>query len=87
MLDDVLDTVGGTPGRLAGIALAVGAGVLLGRGLRPVVKGAIRGYLSVSDRAREMAAEAGESLQDLYAEAKSEYESEVTISQPAEGGR
>jgi hypothetical protein len=72
MLDDLFDAVGGTPGRILGLGLALGAGVVLGRGLRPVAKGAIRGYLSVQERLREVTAEAGESLQDLYAETKAE---------------
>ncbi|MDA8218652.1 MAG: DUF5132 domain-containing protein [Dehalococcoidales bacterium] len=78
MLDDILDSVGGTTGRIIGVALAVGAGVLLGRGLRPTAKGVIRGYLSVAERVKEATAEAGESLQDLYAEAKAEYDQEAT---------
>src|SRR5215211_635408 len=62
--------------------LGVGLGVLflgpvlvpaLGRGLRPVAKGAIKGYLALTERSREMFAETGERLQDLYAEAQSEY--------------
>ncbi len=77
MLDDLLDTIGGTPGRLLGIGLALGAGVLIGRGMRPVAKGAIRGYLSIADRLKEYSAEAGESLQDLYHEAKAERDEAV----------
>jgi hypothetical protein len=61
--------------------LGVGLGALflapvlvpaVGRGLRPVVKGAIKGYLTVADRSRELLAEAGERMQDLYAEAQAE---------------
>lgn len=80
MLDDLLDSFGGTPGRIVGIGLALGAGILIGRGMRPVAKGAIKGYLSLADRMREVGAEAGESLQDLYHEAKAERD------QAAEGG-
>ena len=78
MFDDVLDAVGGTAGRIAGLGLALGAGVLIGRGMRPVAKTAIRSFLAASDRVREYAAEAGESLEDLYHEAKSERESTAT---------
>jgi len=74
MLDDLLDTIGGTPGRIVGIGLALGAGILIGRGIRPVAKGAIKGYLSLAERVKELGAEAGESLQDLYHEAKAERE-------------
>ncbi len=86
MLDDLLDTIGGTPGRILGIGLALGAGVLIGRGMRPVAKGAIRGYMSVADRLKAYTAEAGESLQDLYHEAKSERDQAVgEAAQPGEG--
>ncbi len=74
MLDDLLDSVGGTPGRLLGIGLALGAGVLIGRGMRPVAKGAIRGYISLADRFKEYTAEARESLEDIYHEARAERE-------------
>ena len=74
MFDDLLEAVGGTTGRVVGLALALGAGVLIGRGMRPVAKGAIRGFMAASDRVREAAATAGESLEDLYHEAKAERE-------------
>ena len=77
MLDELLDTVAGTPGRILGVALALGAGVMIGRGMRPVAKGAIKGYMSLADRLKEYTAEAGESLQDLYHEAKSERDQAV----------
>jgi hypothetical protein len=77
MLDDLLESVGGTPGRILGIGLALGAGVLIGRGMRPVAKSAIRGYMSVADRVKGYTAEASESLQDLYHEAKAERESGI----------
>lgn len=75
MFDDLLESVGGTPGRILGIGLALGLGIAIGRGIRPVAKGALRGYMSVADRVKEAAAEASEGLQDLYHEAKSEHES------------
>jgi hypothetical protein len=72
VFDELFDAVGGTAGRVVGLGLALGAGMLIGRGMRPVAKTAIRGFLAASDRVREYAAEAGESLEDLYHEAKSE---------------
>ncbi len=77
MFDDLFEAVGGSAGRIVGLGLALGAGVLIGRGMRPVAKTAIRGFLAASDRVREYAAEAGESLEDLYHEAKSEREETV----------
>jgi hypothetical protein len=74
MFDDIFDAVGGTPGRVVGLGLALGAGVMLGRGVRPVARAALRGWFNVADRVREYTAEASESMQDLYAEARSEYD-------------
>ncbi len=83
MLDDLLESVGGFPGRVLGIGLALGAGILIGRGMRPVAKGAIKGYLSVADRVREFGAEAGESLEDLYHEARAERSEDLTEEEAA----
>ena len=77
-LDDLAAGVGEAVGGIWGIGLvAVGAVVLAPRA-KPLVKQAIKGYLATTERAREMMAEANEQLQDLYAEAKHEYESELT---------
>jgi hypothetical protein len=74
--EDLLERASGTT------VLGVGLGVLflgpvlvpaLARGLRPIVKGTIKGYLTASERARELFAETGERLQDLYAEAQAEH--------------
>ena len=66
-------------GRLVSGALwGVGAGVVLtllnGRaeGIRPVAKSAVKAYLTVSERVQELTAEARESLEDMYAEARAE---------------
>jgi hypothetical protein len=86
MLDDLLETVGGTPGRILGIGLALGVGVLIGRGMRPVAKGAMKGYMSLADRMKEYTAEARESLEDLYHEAKAEREQAVAPAEEAAQG-
>ncbi len=86
MLDDLLDTIGGTPGRILGIGLALGAGVLIGRGMRPVAKGAVKGYMSLADRMKEYTAEARESLEDLYHEAKAEREQAASSAEEAAQG-
>ena len=57
-----------------GLGLVAGAAIVLGRRGRPLVKGAIVGYLSAQDRIREVAAETVEQLQDLYEEARAEYQ-------------
>jgi hypothetical protein len=41
------------------------------------MKTAIKGYLSATHRVRAAASEASETMQDLYAEAKHEYESQL----------
>lgn len=85
MFDELLDTVGGAPGRLLGLGLALGAGVLIGRGMRPVAKNAIKGYMTVADRVKEYTAETRENLSDLYHEAKVEREQTGEKVEPANG--
>jgi hypothetical protein len=93
-LDDVVDTVvGGTVWGLSAAALA-GTALLLGKGGRPLVKQAVKGYLVASARGRELAAEAverlreltaeaSEQLADIYAEARAELEPLAADSEPA----
>jgi hypothetical protein len=69
-----------------GIAAAVLTPVIApvaGRGLRALIKGGIKGHLLVTDRTRNAVAEAGEKLQDLYAEAKAEVEPLPPAAEPA----
>ncbi|MEJ2070237.1 MAG: DUF5132 domain-containing protein [Syntrophobacterales bacterium] len=65
-----------------GPSLAVGIGVALVAPVilpavasifRPLVKGAVRGGLTVADSVKEFTASAGEQMSDLYAEAKAEH--------------
>jgi uncharacterized protein DUF5132 len=75
--EDITERLEGKGWLGVGIGAVILAPVLipaLGRGLRPVAKGAIKGYLTVAEKARELFAETGEQLQDLVAEAKSEHE-------------
>jgi len=67
--------LGETPLGLGIVAAAVVA-VVGARAAKPLFKRAIVGYLALTERARELVAEAGEQAQDLYAEAKYEYEAE-----------
>ncbi len=62
------------PGMLIGVAAMLAPNVLpkLGRGLRPFVKGAVRAGYALTERAKETMAEAGEQLQDIVAEVRSE---------------
>jgi hypothetical protein len=59
--------------RIAYILAFLGLSVLAAKFWRPVTKGVFRGYFAATDHLREMVAETGESVQDLYAEARSEY--------------
>ncbi|MCA1596181.1 MAG: DUF5132 domain-containing protein [Chloroflexi bacterium] len=63
---------------LGGWALAVGAAVVAGptlaRVARPALKGAIKGYMAMSERVRVAGEETREGLQDVMAEAKAEYQ-------------
>jgi hypothetical protein len=73
-LDDVVEGVlGGTSWGLGVTAVAIGAVVAAPRA-KPLAKGAIKGYLAATQRVREWTAESTERLQDLYAEAKHEFE-------------
>jgi len=66
-------------GAAAGVGFALGVGGTMAGAeqMRPAVKRMMKGYLAAVDRAREMVAEVGETLEDLYAEAKAEYEAEA----------
>jgi predicted metal-dependent phosphoesterase TrpH len=65
-----------------GPSLAVGIGVALVAPVilpavasifRPLVKGAVRGGLTLADSIKEFTASTGEQVSDLYAEAKAEH--------------
>ena len=62
------------PGMLLGVAAVLAPNLLpkFGRALRPLVKGAVRAGYAMVARTRETVAEAGEHLQDIMAEVKSE---------------
>ena len=83
--DLVEGVLGGTSWGLGVVAVAAVA-VVGGTRAKPLAKQAIKGYFAATERAREWVAEAGEQLQDLYAEAKYEYEAELSRSASAEKG-
>ncbi|MGC1955683.1 MAG: DUF5132 domain-containing protein [Gammaproteobacteria bacterium] len=73
-LEDVAEAV--SPNALVAAGVLLLGPILLpvvGRGLRPLAKGAIKGYLTVQDKVREYAAVSTEQLGDLVAEARSEH--------------
>ena len=62
------------PGLLLGAAATMAPNLLpaIGRGLRPVVKGALRAGYSIAEKTRETVAQASEGLQDMVAEVRAE---------------
>lgn len=76
-MDDILEFVGSSAGWIIGIGIAAGAAAGVAGtadGARPLAKRAIKGYLALADRAKVAAAILGEQAQDLYAEARMEYD-------------
>jgi len=71
-VEEFVDSVTGGAVWGIGFAVALGAVRMLGTGLRPVTKGAIRGAIAVGDAVSSVTAEGRETLQDLYHEAKAE---------------
>lgn len=63
------------------VVLAVSAGPKLMKAGRPFVKRVIKGYLAAQEMTKEKLAEGSERMQDLYAEAKHEYEQEQVAAQ------
>lgn len=79
-LDDVaLDGLFGGGGAWGlGLALVAAVGLLAWKGGRPILKKAIATGLMLSERAQEVAAEATEQMQDIYAEARAEFDQRAT---------
>ncbi len=68
---------GAVPSILVVLGVALAAPIILpavAAVSRPLAKTLIRGYLTLSDMAKEFAAEAGEQISDLVAEVKAEHE-------------
>lgn len=74
MLEEVSDRGLGWPLGIGLVVAAVSAGPQIMKAGRPLMKSAIKAYLALEDKAKEMMAETGERMQDLYAEAKHEYQ-------------
>ena len=62
------------PGILIGVAAMLAPNLLpkVGNGLRPIVKGIVKAGYTLTERARETFAEAGEQMQDIVAEVRAE---------------
>lgn len=81
MLQDVIDGVveSATGGIGIGLVAVAAGALLLTRGGKPAAKTAIKGWFAGRDKLRDLStsarsafAEAGERIQDLYAEARAE---------------
>ena len=80
-LSDLLE---GNAGWSLGVGLLAGAAIVLSKHGRPLVKGALVGYFTVSDRLRSLAAETTEQVQDLVAEARAEYQERISADEEIE---
>ncbi|MFN0073822.1 MAG: hypothetical protein ACKVVP_20270 [Chloroflexota bacterium] len=74
LIDDIVEGVVGSSFGTVGVVAVAAAALIGGPRLKPLAKGAIVGYLAATHRMREWMAEANETVQDLYAEAKYEFE-------------
>jgi hypothetical protein len=74
LITDLVDGVLEGTGWAAGVAIVLGVAAASSRQGSPLVKSVMKGFLIASDRVKELVAEAGEQMADLYAEAKAEYE-------------
>lgn len=77
IIEDIGEKGLGWPIGIGLIVAAFSAAPAVVKAARPVAKKAIKGYLALQAKAKESTAEVGERMQDLYAEAKHEYEQEV----------
>ena len=75
LISDLIDGMLEGTGWATGVAVVLGVAAVGARRGRPLVKEVMKGYVLVSDRVKELVAETGEQLADLYAEARAEYES------------
>ncbi|HET6382732.1 MAG TPA: hypothetical protein VFJ58_05005 [Armatimonadota bacterium] len=72
MFEGILDGIGGLSGWALAAGVVVIAGPAVARRLRPVAKGAIKGYLALTAQVRDASEGARASMQDLVNEARSE---------------
>ena len=72
IFDDLVDGVAGGTVWGLGVAAVAGAVLLAGKGGRPLAKWAVKGYLLVRERAREVTSEAADQLHDIYEGAQAE---------------
>jgi hypothetical protein len=76
-MDEVLEVVTGRSFWGLAVATVAGVAIVSGRGAKPLAKTTIKGFLGGREWLRERFAVSTEGLQDLYAEARFEYQSET----------
>lgn len=79
VLEEVSERGLGLPLGVGLLVLALSAGPKLVKSGRPLIKRAIKGYLTLQEKSKEMFAETAERMQDIYAEAKHEYDQEAVM--------
>lgn len=84
VVDDIVEGAVGSSFGVAGVVAVAAIALIGGPRLKPLAKGAIVGYLAATHKVREWAAEANETVQDLYAEAKYEFETSTNGENEAE---
>jgi len=79
LMEEVTERGLGLPLGVGLLIAAVSAGPKLMKASRPLLKNAIKGYLVVQEKSKEMFAETAERMQDIYAEAKHEYDEGIQV--------
>lgn len=77
MLSRIVRGMGSGVGVGLGLGLALAAAVGVGNDLRPVIKGAVKGGVALSDLATVLAARTRENAEDVYHEARAERDREL----------
>jgi hypothetical protein len=77
------------PGMALGVAAVMAPRIMpsLGNVFRPLLKTAVRAGYATVNTTRELAAEAGEQMQDMMAEVRAEQESSRAEAEPGHGAR
>jgi ABC-type proline/glycine betaine transport system permease subunit len=80
VLDDIVELVSPNVWVTGGVVLLAPFILpVIIKGLRPVVKGTIKGYLTIQDKVKEYAAVTSEQMSDLIAEVRAEHAAAGTI--------
>src|SRR5579884_4098339 len=79
MRERIVAGIGSGLGWGIGMRIAIGATTLIGGGMRPVAKGAVKGGLWARDQMSVLVAEARERAEDIYHEARTERAQEQAL--------